>query len=54
LYQLGPSVVPTNENQLVTGQLAEAAANRVVCPTIHEVSTPPPEQPYTNMLVEST
>ena len=45
LYQVAPSVVPTNDSQLVTGQLADAARKRSVWPTTHEVSTPPPEQP---------
>src|SRR5688572_20727689 len=53
-YQLAPSVVPTKLIQFVTGQFALAAAKRSVCPTIHDVSTPPPEQPYTNMLRVST
>ena len=29
-YQVAPSVVPTNENQFVTGQFADAAAKRFV------------------------
>jgi hypothetical protein len=33
----------------MTGQLADAAAKRSVCPTIQAVSTPPPLQPVTNM-----
>ena len=42
LYQLGPSVLPTKLIQSITGQLADAAANWFVCPTIQAVSTPPP------------
>ena len=42
-----PAVVPTRESQFTTGQLADAAAKRSVCPTTQAVSTPPPEQPYT-------
>src|SRR5690349_1208059 len=53
LYQPDPSVVPTKLIQLMTGQLADAAAKRLVWPTVHAVSTPPPEQPKTNMLVVS-
>src|SRR3990172_7450776 len=49
-YQLGPSVVPTNDSQLITGQLEDAAVKRFVWPTIQAVSTPPPLQPYTNRL----
>src|SRR5688500_8780919 len=49
LYQPEPSVVPTKLIQLVTGQFADAAAKRSVWPTIQDVSTPPPEHPYTNM-----
>jgi hypothetical protein len=41
-------VVPTKPSQFVTGQFADAAAKRSVCPTIQEVGTPSPEQPYTN------
>ena len=44
-YQPMPSVVPTNESQLMTGQFDEAAAKRSVWPTTQAVSTPPPEQP---------
>ncbi len=53
-YQLGESVVPTKLIQLVTGQLELAAAKRSVCPTIHAVRTPPPEQPKTYMRLVST
>ena len=50
----GLSVVPTKLIQFVTGQLELAAANRFVCPTIHAVSTPPPEHPNTYMRLVST
>src|SRR5690606_20901441 len=53
-YQDAPSVVPTKLSQFVTGQFAEAAANRSVWPTVHDVSTPPPLQPYTYMRFSST
>jgi hypothetical protein len=49
-YHEAPSVVPTNDSQLVTGQSTPAAAKRSVWPTIQDVSTPPPLQPYTNRL----
>src|SRR6185437_9679810 len=52
-YQPAPSVSPTKLIQSITGQSAAAAANRLVCPTVHAVSTPPPEQPYTNMFFVS-
>src|SRR5678815_5983252 len=54
MYQLAPSVSPTKLSQLITGQSDAAAAKRSVWPTVHAVSTPPPEQPYTNMFFVST
>src|SRR6185312_12678339 len=52
-YQLAPSVSPTKLIQSITGQSAAAAAKRSVWPTVHDVSTPPPEQPYTYKFFES-
>src|SRR5262249_27721403 len=45
VYQYGPSVVPTKLIQLVTGNIDTAARKRLVCPTVQQVSTPPPEPP---------
>src|SRR5256885_15792019 len=52
-YQLAPSVRPTKLIQLITGQSDAAAAKRSVCPTVHAVRTPPPEQPVTYRLFAS-
>ncbi len=45
-----PSVVPTNECQLMTGRIETAARKRSVWPTIQAVSTPPPLPPQTKRL----
>src|SRR5437867_12016546 len=52
-YQPEPSVWPTKLIQLITGQSDAAAAKRSVWPTVHAVSTPPPEQPNTTMFFVS-
>ena len=40
-------------NELMTGFIETAAANRSVCPTIHAVKTPPPLPPVTNRFFSS-